>query len=123
MKKPFTEDGNKKRLEFTEDYDELYWAYNLPLQLWPHHANPEDEESPIVGWRILNYMPRKERCTSLEELVTKDEIKPLCKNTAKILRNLANRFEMLARGEIDYIYYPNKGLEDNAPKDNERTQE
>jgi len=44
----------------------LYWAYNLPLQVWPQHEDPEDENSPVVGSRILNYMPRRERCCDLD---------------------------------------------------------
>lgn len=83
----------------TEEWNGLFWAYNLPLQMW---GNDED------GWRVLNYMPRKERCQYLESSVTKEELPQFCKNTAMILRNLADLFETLGRGEIKLVYYPDE---------------
>lgn len=86
----------------TEQWNGLYWAYNLPLQMW------HSEE----GWRVLNYMPRKERCQNLEELVTKEELPQFCQNTATILRNLADLFELLGKGEINHVYYPDESPEE-----------
>jgi len=98
---------NNLNLEFTENFNFIYWSYNCPLQMWPVYVNPEDEKSEIIGWRILNYMPRKERCSSLEEHIIKpDELKPYCDSAAKVLRNLVNLFEKLGNREIDLIYYP-----------------
>ena len=34
--------------------NELYWSYNLPLQVWPVRADPDDKASPFVDARILN---------------------------------------------------------------------
>ena len=98
MKNPFN-------LEFTDNYGSLYWSYNVPLQMWPTNEDPEDEESKIIGWRVLNYMPRKERCCDLDEIITPDEMPAYCKNAAKLLRNLADRFDKMANKEIDNIYY------------------
>ncbi len=54
-----------KRIE-TElsEFGELYWAYNLPLQMW----RGDD------GWRVVNYMPRKESVVSLDQRVTKEQL-------------------------------------------------
>ena len=92
----------------TENFDSLYWSYNCPLQMWPQHENPEDEKSKIVGWRVVNYMPRKERCQDLGEEISPDELKNFCDNAAIILKNLAERFEKLGNREIDIIYYPDE---------------
>jgi len=95
-----------KGLEYTNKYDHIYWAYNLPLQMMAVNKDRDDDDSEIIGWRILNYMARKERCVFLDELVSKEELPVICKNTAAVLRNLANQFEALAEGKIKYIYYP-----------------
>lgn len=85
----------------TEEWPTIFWAYNLPLQMWGNAKN---------GWRVLNYMPRKERCQYLESSVTKEELPQFCQNTALILRNLAELFEALGRGEIKTVYYPDELL-------------
>lgn len=90
-------------LNSTEQFNSLYWSYNLPLQMWT-----TDDGT----WRMLNYMPRKESCLTLEDVIKKEELPKLCKNTANILRNLAYLFEALGRGEIDRIYYPDQSLEE-----------
>jgi hypothetical protein len=91
-------------LKPTEHFDKLYWSYNLPLQM-SHQDNGD--------WRILNYMPRKQSCASLDdEPITSEELKLVCTNTANILRNLANLFEALGRNEIDHIYYPDQSLKE-----------
>ena len=83
----------------TEQWNGLYWAYNCPLQMW------KDGER---GWRVVNYMPRKETCDSIDERVTAEEMPQFCKNAAAVLRNLATLFELMADGKIDHIYYPDK---------------
>ena len=82
-----------------EDWDELYWASNLPLQIW---------KSDDGTWSIVNYMPRKECCASLDEHVSDADRPQFCRNTAAILRNLADLFDAVADGQLDHIYYPNK---------------
>ena len=97
---------NKLDLEF--DKDEIYWAYNLPLQMWPIREDPENEKSEIIEYNILNYMPRKSSCAMMENEIDLEHIPRYCRNTAKLLRNLANLFEALAEKKIDTIYYPDK---------------
>ena len=90
----------------TEEWPDIFWSYNLPLQMWPTDAEGEE------AWRVLNYMPRKERIQSLAELVTKAELPQFCKNTAAVLRNLAELFEALGEGKIKTIYYPDEKVEE-----------
>lgn len=85
-------------VEPTEEWNQLYWAFNMPLQMWADHDN----------WRVLNYMPRKQCCEFLEEEVTKEELPQYCRNAAARLRNLAELFEALGDGKIHTIYYPNE---------------
>lgn len=93
---------NKLGLEFNERWPEIYWAYNVPLQMW-------DNEQ---GARPLNYMPRRERCSNLEESVSREDLPAYCRNAAKVLRNLAALFDAMAEGKIKHIYYPNKTVEE-----------
>ena len=94
------EEKNRLPIVPTKEWNDLFWGYNLPLQMW-------DNEN---GWHVLNYMPRRENCQFLESFVTKEELPQFCQNTALILRNLAELFEALGRGEIKHIYYPDKLL-------------
>ena len=105
-------DENKLKIAYTENHGRTYWSYNCPLQMWPEHKDPENEYSEIIGWRVLNYMPRKEACRDLEETISPDELKTYCDNAAKVLRNLSNRFEMLGKRKIDTIYYADETEED-----------
>lgn len=82
----------------TEEWDEEFWAYNCPLQMWPQKD----------GFSVLNYMPRKERAEYLGELVTAAEVPAFCNNAAVTLRNLADLFEALGQGKIDAIYFPDE---------------
>lgn len=98
---------NKLPIVPTKEWEGIFWGFNLPLQMWPVNS---------TTWRVLNYMPRRERCQNLEALVTKEELPQFCKNTAIVLRNLAELFELLGKGEIDTIYYPDK-LPEEAKED------
>ena len=89
--------------ESQERFDDLYWSYNCPLQMWPCDNST---------WSIVNYMPRKERIATLDERVTKEELPSFCKKTAYILRNLAELFDALGEGKIDTIYYPDEKVEE-----------
>ena len=57
-------------------------------------------------------MPRKERVATLDVWVTRKELPDFCRNTARILRNLADLFDALRDGKIDKIYYPDEMVED-----------
>ena len=81
------------------DWDKIYWAYNLPLQIW---------KSGDGTWSIVNYIPRKECCASLDEHVSDADRPQFCRNTAAVLRNLAALFDAAAAGQLDHIYYPDK---------------
>jgi hypothetical protein len=98
----------------TEEWNDVYWSYNLPLQMW---------QSDDGNYRVLNYMPRKEYCKHIESEVTKEELPQFCKNTAVILRNLADLFESLGRGEIDHVYYPDTLLADAIADKKEKEEE
>jgi hypothetical protein len=92
----------------TENFSEEFWAYNLPLQIYEAESDDEleDEESKLYG--ILNYMPRNDTVCYIEEVMTKEEMQNLCKNSAEILRNLAGLFDAFAEGKIGHIYYPDR---------------
>ena len=89
--------------ENQEKFDKLFWSYNCPLQMW--HCDDDT-------WDVINYMPRKERIAALGEKVTKEELSSFCKNTAYILRNLAELFDAIGDGKIVSIYYPDKKMKD-----------
>lgn len=96
----------------------LYWAYNLPLQAFPIRKDSEDENSPVVDYRILNYMPRKERCQEfkLSEILDNEPDQTQEEYflaAAAHLENLANLFKKLAKNEIKHIYYPDEGMDKN----------
>ena len=86
-----------------EKFGDLYWSYNCPLQM----CHNDDDT-----WSILSYMPRKEKAIWIEQRITKEELPSFCKNTACILRNLAELFDALADGKIDTIYYPDEKVKD-----------
>ena len=90
-----------------------YWTYNLPLQVWPKYQDPDNEKTEVVGWRILNYMPRRQSCTlvDLEEELEEQTEEEFFNTAALILENLAGLFRKLAKKEIGHIYYPTGGME------------
>jgi len=93
--------------------NKLYWSYNLPLQVWPKHANPDDPESPVIGARVLNYMPRKERCESfdLEELLDEQTREEFFESTAQHLENLARLMREAGKDPAKTVYYHDAGME------------
>lgn len=87
-----------------ERFDDLYWSYNCPLQMWYNGIDGT--------WSVLNYMPRKRKVVVSDEHITKKELPHFCKNAAQILRNLADLFDALGEGKIDIIYYPDEKVEE-----------
>lgn len=92
-----------------------YWSYNLPLQAFPDRVDEDDEKSPITDYRVLNYMPRKEACRTMQlsELLedsgqSKEEY---FEAAAAHLEHLAQMFRKLAKGEIDTIYYHDEDMD------------
>lgn len=90
-----------------------YWNYNLPLQVWPQFENPNDPTSPVVGTKILNYMPRKE---ALIELDLKDVLygqsrEEFFETAALHFENMARIFREAIKDPKTTIYYPDKGMD------------
>lgn len=96
--------------------NQLYWAYNLPLQVWPKHQDSEDENSPIVGARVLNYMPRKERCEDcdLSDLLGEQTREEFFESAAQVLENLARLMREAAKDPALLVYYPDAGMQKSA---------
>ena len=88
--------------------NEIYWAYNLPLQVWPKNADEHDDSSPIIGCTILNYMPRKQSVAmmDLEEELTEQTRRAFFLKAAKQLRNLAKLMVRAAGDPKFVVYYP-----------------
>lgn len=96
--------------------NKLYWAYNLPLQVWPKHQDPCDEKSPIVGARVLNYMPRKERCEDcdLGDLLGEQTREEFFESAAQVLENLARLMREAGKDPALLVYYPDAGMKQSA---------
>lgn len=79
--------------------NELYWSYNLPLQIWP-----SEEGCPE---RILNYMPRKERCEVIElsELLGEQTREEFLNTAATYLENLGRLMRAAAADPTLMVYY------------------
>lgn len=96
--------------------NKLYWAYNLPIQVWPQRQDPDDEASPVVGSQVLNYMPRKERCEmcDLEDLIGDQTREEYFESAARILENLARLMREAGKDETKLVYYPYEGLDEKG---------
>ena len=92
--------------------NKLYWSYNLPLQIWPEYEDPEDETSKIVGHKILNYMPRRERTvwTTLDEIIEDQTRSEFLNDAAIHLENLAKQMRDAAEDNNAVVYYPDAGM-------------
>jgi hypothetical protein len=100
-------EGIKMKITPTENFSEVFWTYNLPLQIFIDESGDEScEESKLYS--ILNYMPLNDTVCFIEEVMTEEEMQTVCKNSAEILRNLASLFDAFAEGKIGRIYYPDK---------------
>jgi hypothetical protein len=97
----------------------LYWSYNLPLQLWPKHKNPQDKDSPVVDYDVLNYSPRKERVVmcSLDELRGEQTREEYLETAAIHLENLARLFREAIKDEHMVIYYHDEGMENDEEEE------
>lgn len=93
--------------------NKLYWAYNLPLQVWPKHADPEDENSPVIGARVVNYMPRKERCCDLdlEEVLGEQTREEFFETAALHLENLGRLMRAAGKDPSAHVYYHDAGMD------------
>lgn len=93
--------------------NDLYWSYNLPMQMFPIHENEEDETTPVVDYDILNYMPRKSACTHLKlsEVLDEQTHEEFCEAAAAHLEHLAKLFRQMGKKEVEHIYYPDHGMD------------
>ena len=79
--------------------------YNLPLQAW------REEDGSI---RVLNYMPRRERCNNLDLSELKDDgivEKDYFYGVSVNLINLAILFAEFAEGKRYHVYYHDEDLD------------
>jgi len=86
------------------DKNQIYWAYNLPLQVWP------DEDGKNA--RILNYMPRKESVinVSLSEVIGSQSRNEFFEDAALRLENLARLMRACKDDSKAVVYYPDEGM-------------
>lgn len=111
------EEAAAKRVSKKLDLGEIYFTYNLPIQIFLAYKEDGDPKSGIDPYKtgVWNYMPRKNRMDeeTLADLfidpdsITKDDIKDLMVVTAAILRNLGKEMLKLGEGKTDCVYYPN----------------
>lgn len=83
----------------------LYWAYNLPLQLWPSEGGDEA--------RIVNYMPRKEQLCdlALSDAMGEQTREEFFEQAALCLENMAHLFRQAKTDTKLTIYYHDEGME------------
>lgn len=93
--------------------NDLYWTYNLPMQMFPIHQDEEDSKSPVIDYSIVNYMPRKASCATfnLSEVLEDQTHEEFCEAAAAHLEHLAKLFRQIGRKEIEHIYYPDNGMD------------
>ena len=89
-----------------------YWAYNLPLTAYPIHEDEDDDKSPVIGARVLNYMPRRGGVQEmdLEELIGDQTHEEFFETAALHLENLARLMREVAKDKTASVYYPDKGM-------------
>lgn len=111
------EEAAAKRVSQKLGLGEIYFTYNIPIQVFLGYNKENDPKSGINLKEscIWNYMPRKntmveetlDELFSSSETVTDKDIKDLMVVTAAILRNLGKEMLKLGEGKTDTVYYPN----------------
>lgn len=112
-----------KRISKKLQLGEIYFSFNVPLQIWIIYNEDENPESGInlEESAILNYMPRKEGCRmenlsdifSSDEEISTDDLQDFMRVAAVILRNLARRMDDFNPLDMkkNLVYYPNQSDE------------
>ena len=87
--------------------NELYWSFNIPLQVWP-----KDSEDPDSETEVLNYMPRKERVDriTLEDAMGDQTREEFFETAAIHFENMARLFREAKNDESKVIYYHDEGM-------------
>lgn len=95
------------------DKNQIYWAYNLPLQVWP------DDDGKDA--RILNYMPRKEGVINvrLSEVIGSQSRDEFFENAALRLENLARLMRACKDDSKSVVYYPDAGMDEATEPTND----
>lgn len=93
----------------------IYWAYNVPLQIWPEYEEGKDSEDPdatVVDYRVVNYMARKEGIGDfmLSEVLDEQSREEFLESAALHLENLARQFREAIQDPKKYIYYADDGM-------------
>ena len=111
------EEAAAKRVSKKISLGEIYFTYNLPIQVFLAYNEDGNPKSGIDPYRtcVWNYMPRKNRMDeetladifSDPDSLTKADVKDLMVVTAAILRNLGKEMIKLGEGKTDTVYYPN----------------
>ena len=111
------EEAAAKRISKKLGLGEIYFTYNIPIQIFLTYNEEENPKSGIDPRKtcVWNYMPRKNRMDeeTLADLfsdpdsITKEDVKDLMVVTAAILRNLGKEMIKLGNGKTDCVYYPN----------------
>ena len=111
------EEAAAKRISKKLDLGEIYFRYNVPIQIFLGYKEDDNPKSGIDPYKtcVWNYMPRKNRMDeqTLADLfsdpasITKADIKDLMLVTSAVLRNLGKQMIKLGEGKTDCVYYPN----------------
>lgn len=103
--------------------NKLYWAFNLPLQVWPRHKDDDDELSPVVDAKLLNYMPRKECCCELllSDVLGEQTREEFFETAARHFENLARLMRVAAKDPTATVYYHSDDM-DAPPENKEESQ-
>jgi len=111
------EEAAAKRVSKKLGLGEIYFSYNLPIQIFLAYKKEDDPKSGIDPHKtyVWNYMPRKNRIDeetlanifSDPDSLTKDDFNDFMIATSAILRNLSKEMLKLGEGKTDTVYYPN----------------
>ena len=106
-----------KRVSEKLGLGEIYFAYNVPIQVFLAYKEEDNPKSGIDPYRtcVWNYMPRKNRIDeetladifSDPDSLTKDDFNDFMTATSAIFRNLSKEMLKLGEGKTDCVYYPN----------------
>jgi len=87
----------------TTGKNELYWAYNLPLQVWPTDDSKET-------CQILNYMPRKHAAKMVDLDLGEQTHEEFFNTAADKLEHLAKLMRAAAKDPDLTAYYHDQKL-------------